>query len=90
MHLHITNRFSEIGQLEGLVKYQNWEKNEVGNEKMPAFFKQWKEKMADLSIYKDKFISAEETDNQKVLLFKILSLFRFHDYQATLKKCVNF
>lgn len=79
-----------MGQLEGLVKYQNWEKNKVGNEKMPAFFKQWKEKMADLSIYKDKFISAEETDNQKVLLFKILSLFRFHDYQATLKKCVNF
>lgn len=79
-----------MDQLEGLVKYQNWEKNEVGKEKLPAFFKQWKEKMSDLSIYKDRFISAEKTDDQKVLLLKILPLFRFHDYQATLKNCVNF
>ena len=26
---------------------------------MPAFFKQWKEKMSDLSIYKDRFIFSE-------------------------------
>lgn len=64
-------------QLEGLVKNKNREKNKVGEEKMPSLFKEWKEKVYDLSSSRDRYISAEETDvsdYQKVLLFKILPL----------------
>lgn len=47
------------------VSWKDWsnikteKRTRLEMKKMPAFFKQWKEKMCDLSIYKDRFISSE-------------------------------
>lgn len=78
VHLNITNRYSLK-----CVSWKDWSKIKtekrmrLEKKKMPSLFKEWKEKMYDLSSSRDRYISAEETDAsdyQKVLLFKILPL----------------
>lgn len=49
-------------------------------------------KMCELSSPRDRYIFTEKidaSDYQKLSLFKILPLLKFHDYQAILEKCVN-